>query len=313
MNHPFISVISPVYGCKSCLYELCFRLKETLEKITQDFEIILVNDVSPDGAWETIIELAQKDSRVKGINLSRNFGQHYAITAGLDNCNGEWVVVMDCDLQDQPEEILKLYNKALEGYDIVFGRRFARKDHFFKKFFSKLFYFFFSYLTDTKQDYTVANFGIFHKKVIQAILNMGDYYRVFPILIQWVGFKKTYIDVEHGYRNEGKSGYSYRQLIRLAFDMIVSFSEKPLRLGLKFGILISFVSFLMGLYYLIQYLTGKVLVPGYTSLIITIMFSTGIIISFLGLVGVYIGKVSIQVKNRPKYIVKQKINIELYS
>jgi dolichol-phosphate mannosyltransferase len=308
MTNPHISIVSPVYGCKTCLHELYFRLMETLEKITPDFEIILVNDASPDGAWDTIVELANKNKKVKGINLSRNFGQHYAITAGLDYCIGEWVVVMDCDLQDQPEEILKLYSKANEGYDIVFGRRVSRKDHFFKKSLSKFFYLVFSYLTDTKQDYTVANFGIFHKKVIQAILNMGDYFRVFPILIQWVGYKKTYIDVIHSFRSKGKSGYNYKKLIRLAFDMIISFSEKPLKLGLKFGILISCLSFLFGLYNLILFFAGKILVPGYTSLIITIMFSTGIIISFLGLVGIYIGKVSIQVKNRPKYIVTQEIN-----
>lgn len=306
-----ISVVIPVYGCSSSLRELYLRLVKTLETLTKDFEIIMVNDVSPDDDWDVIIDLCAKDKRVKGINLSRNFGQHYAITAGLDYARGEWVVVMDCDLQDQPEEIAKLYEKANDGYDIVFGRRYIRKDHFFKKTFSKVFYFLFSYLTDTKQDYTIANFGIFNKIVIQAILKMGDYFRVFPILIQWVGFKKTYIDVEHNYRIEGRSGYSIRKLTRLAFDMIVSFSEKPLRLGLKCGILLSCLSFLLGIYYLILFFSGKIGVPGYTSLIISIAFSTGIIITFLGLVGLYIGKISIQVKNRPKFIVKQKINTSL--
>ncbi len=135
-NKIHISVISPVYGCKTCLYELYFRLKETLEKITPDFEIILVNDGSPDGAWETIVELANKDKRVKGIDLSRNFGQHYAITAGLDYCKGQWVVVMDCDLQDRPEEIIKLYDKSKEGVDIVLAQRINRRDSFFKKMLS---------------------------------------------------------------------------------------------------------------------------------------------------------------------------------
>src|SRR5450759_2102429 len=140
MNKPHISIVSPVYGCKTCLYELYYRLKETLEKITPDFEIILVNDASPDGAWDIIVELANKDKRVKGIDLSRNFGQHYAITAGLDRSNGEWVVVMDCDLQDQPEEILKLYDKTKDGFDIVLAKRTNRKDSFVKKTFSMIFY-----------------------------------------------------------------------------------------------------------------------------------------------------------------------------
>src|SRR5450759_43697 len=151
MNKPHISIVSPVYGCKNCLYELYYRLKETLEKITPDFEIILVNDASPDGAWETIVELANKDKRVKGIDLSRNFGQHYAITAGIDNCNGEWVIVMDCDLQDQPEEIIKLYDKAKEGSQIVFGQRIQRNDRWLKRTWSQIFYTTLGYLTDTIQ------------------------------------------------------------------------------------------------------------------------------------------------------------------
>ncbi|HRS18823.1 MAG TPA: glycosyltransferase family 2 protein [Bacteroidales bacterium] len=146
-----ISVVTPVYGCKTCLVELYLRLKTTLEQITQDFEIIMVNDASPDGAWETIVELAARDQRVKGINLSRNFGQHYAITAGLDHAQGEWVVVMDCDLQDQPEEIVKLYAKAQEGWDIVFARRTQRQDSFTKRLFSKIFHRVFSYLSGIKQ------------------------------------------------------------------------------------------------------------------------------------------------------------------
>jgi len=304
-----ISVVIPLYKCSSFLIELNQRLNSTLKNITQEYEIIYVVDGSPEDEWGKLNGIAGNNKKVKGLLLSRNFGQHYAITAGLVYSNAEWIVVMDGDLQDKPEEIPKLYKKAQEGYDIVFGRRHDRKDNFVKKLFSRLFYFLFSYLTETKQDYTVANFGIFSKSVVKEILNMGDYFRVFPVLVQWVGFKKTYINVDHNWRLKSKSGYSYKKLIRLAFDMIISFSEKPLKLGMKFGILISIISFIVGIYYLILYLSGKIQVAGYTSLIITITFSTGIIISFLGLVGVYIGKLSMQVKNRPRYIVKQQINM----
>ena len=305
---PFISVVTPVYKCAGSIEELYSRLSLVLPRFDENYEIIFVNDGSPDDAWEKICVLGNKDKKVKGVNLSRNFGQHYAITAGLDHAQGEWVVVMDCDLQDQPEEIIKLYEKTKEGYDIVFGRRYLRKDTFFKKLFSKLFYFLFSYLTNTKQDFTVSNFGIFHKNVIKAVLDMGDYFRVFPILIQWVGFKKTLINIEHSQRTTGRSGYTYKKLFKLAFDMIVSFSEKPLKLGLKLGILVSCTSFIIGVYYLIMYLSGRILVPGYASLIITIAFSTGMIMTFLGLLGTYMGNISMQVKNRPKYIVSQKVN-----
>lgn len=305
----YISIVTPVYKTAGFIDELYLRLSETLSHISNDFEIIFVNDGSPDDSWEKITALATKDKRVIGLNLSRNFGQHYAITAGLDNAKGEWIVVMDCDLQDVPEEITNLYNKTKEGNDIVIGRRMVRNDGFFKKLFSRFFYYLFSYLTDTKQDHTVANFGIYNRDVIQAILKMGDYFRVFPIMVQWVGFKKVYIDIKHDSRISGKSGYTYHKLITLSFDMIVSFSDKLLRLGMKAGIIISLLSFLIGIAYFVLYLTGHVQVPGYTSLIISIAFSTGMIIAFLGLVGAYIGKISIQVKERPKYIIKQKINI----
>lgn len=307
-KNKLLSVISPVYKAANIVPELVSQLHNQLQLITENYEIILVNDASPDDSWPKISIECEKDSRVVGLNLSRNFGQHYAITAGLEHAKGEWIVVMDCDLQDRPDEIINLYNKAMEGYDLVLARRANRKDNYFKKLGSKLFYKLFSYLTDTTQDNTVANFGIYNKKVIESIISMGDYYRVFPILIQWVGFNKYYLNVQHSFRAEGKSSYSRMKLINLAFNMIISFSDKPLRLGLKLGVLVSFSSLLLSIYYFILYMTGRILVPGYASLVILITFSTGIIITFLGLVGSYIGKLSLQVKNRPKYIIKDKIN-----
>jgi len=304
IQNTVISVISPVYGCKACLYELYSRLKETLEKITTDFEIILVNDGSPDDAWETIIEIAQKDMRVKGINLSRNFGQHYAITAGLDYCTGEWIVVMDCDLQDQPEEILKLYNEVGKGYQIVYAQRIKRNDKWIKRIFSKLFYAVLGYLTETIQDPTIANFGIYHKKVIESIRQMGDYHRYFPTMVRWVGFKHTKIAVIHAKRENDNSSYSFKKLSRLALDIILSFSDKPLRLTVKFGFIISSLSIVFGIYNLILFFNNKILVPGYTSLIISIWFLSGLIILVLGVVGLYIGKAFDKVKDRPTYLIK---------
>jgi len=299
-------VVSPVYGCKTCLYELYFRLKETLEKISPEFEIILVNDASPDGAWDTIVELANKDKRVKGIDLSRNFGQHCAITAGLDYCTGEWVIVMDCDLQDQPEEIVNLYKEILKGYQIVYAQRFERKDRFIKRIFSKLFYAAFSYLTNTNQDPTIANFGIYHKKVIDSIRNMGDSHRYFPTMVRWVGFKHTKIKVAHAERIDGHTSYSFKMLIRLAIDNILTFSDKPLRLAVKFGFFISCLALLYGIYNLILFFDNKILVPGYTSLIISVWSLSGLIIMVLGVVGLYIGKTFDTVKNRPKYLILEK-------
>jgi len=303
--NPYISVVSPVYGCKTCLYDLYFRLKETLEKITPDFEIILVNDASPDGAWATIVELAQKDQRVKGINFSRNFGQHYAIIAGLDYCQGEWIVVIDCDLQDKPEEIVKLYNEAIGGYEIVYAQRIQRKDKMLKRVFSKLFYAILGYLTNTDQDPTIANFGIYHRKVIDSVLNMGDYHKYFPTMIRWVGYKHTKISVSHSERVDGHSSYSFNKMMKLAIDIILSFSDKPLRLAVKFGFIISSLALIFAIYNLILFFNNKILVPGYTSLIISVWFLSGLIIMILGIVGLYIGKTFDKVKGRPIYLIME--------
>ena len=305
-NSILFSVVIPVYGCKTCLYELFFRIRETLEKLTNDFEIILVNDESPDDDWDTISELAGNDKRVKGINLSRNFGQHYAITAGLEYCSGEWIVVMDCDLQDQPEEITRLYNKAREGYHIVYAQREQRKDKLLTRIYSKVFYAFLGYLTDTMQDPTIANFGIYNRNVIDSIKSMGDYQRYFPTMVRWVGFKSTKISVSHAERAEGKSGYSFNKLLKLALDVILSFSDKPLLLTIKFGFALSGLASIFALYNLVLFLDHKILVPGYTSLLLSLWFLSGLIISVLGVVGLYIGKTFDKVKNRPSYIIMEK-------
>lgn len=310
MSSTHISVVAPVYGCKTCLAELYLRLKKSLEVISTHFEIILVNDASPDNAWETIEEIAKKDPRVKGIDLSRNFGQHYAITAGIELAKGEWVIVMDCDLQDQPEEITKLYSKAQEGFDVVLARRHSRQDTFFKVFASKMFYSTLGYLTDTEQDSTIANFGIYHNKVITAICNMGDSMRYFPTMVRWVGFKQTAIDIEHASRTEGKSSYNFKRLMKLGLDVVLSFSQKPLVLTIKLGALISLFAFGAAGVFLVKYLMGDIIVMGWITLALSIWLFSGIIIMIIGIVGLYIGKTFENVKQRPRFIIKTALNFE---
>jgi polyisoprenyl-phosphate glycosyltransferase len=305
-----ISIVSPVYGSPSLIAELCQRLHSSLGEITEDYEIILVFDCSPDNGWEKICLECERDQRVKGIKLSRNFGQHYAITAGLEQASAEWIVVMDCDLQDRPEEITNLYKKAQEGYDIVFAQRAERKDSFLKKLSSKAFYAVFSYMTDTHQDARIANFGIYHSKVVLAILSMRDYIRLFPTMAQWVGFDRTAIAVEHAERGEGKSNYSWKKLFKLAFDSMIEFSDKPLRLTVKFGMSICVVTTLISFYYLWRYVHSEIPVDGYTSLILSIWFLGSITIFLLGILGIYLGKNFDQAKERPTFIVKERENCE---
>jgi glycosyltransferase involved in cell wall biosynthesis len=308
-NQILFSVVTPVFGCSTSLYELYRRLCLTLEPITPSFEIIFVNDNSPDNSWNVIGEIINKDKRVKGINLSRNFGQHYAISAGLTYARGKWIIVMDCDLQDQPEEIAKLYSKALEGYDVVYGFRNDRKDSFFKVLLSKLFYRLFGYLTNTKQDSHIANFGIYGRKVIDAVMSMNDSLRYFPTMVRWVGFNQTAVNVEHAERMEGKSSYSFVKLLRLSLDVILAFSDKPLKLTVKIGLGISFFALLSIGIVLVMYFKGNIEVLGYTSLIISIWLFSGIIIFFIGIVGLYIGKTFENVKKRPTFIISDTLNL----
>jgi len=302
-----ISIVSPVYRAEKILPILVSEINLVMERIGEDYEIILVDDRSPDNSWEVMKVLSSQNSKIKSIRLSRNFGQHSAIFAGLTKTKGDWVVVMDCDMQDQPKEIAKLYKKALEGYDIVLGQRENRKDKFLKKLTSKLFYKVFNYLSGANFDNNVANFGIYHQKTIKSILDMKDYVKFFSLFINWIGFKSVSIPIEHGEREEGKSTYSVGRLFKQAFNVIISFSDKPLRLFINFGLGISILSFILGIYYLYLAVTHRITQPGFSSLILSIWFLSGIIISCIGIVGVYLGKTFDQAKNRPTFIIDEEL------
>lgn len=304
-----ISVVSPVYKAEYLLNELVMRLHQSLSVITADYEIILVDDGSPDQSWKLIEQLCISDTRIKGIKLSRNFGQHYAITAGLDHVIGEWVIVMDCDLQDRPEEIPMLYRKVnQENFDIVLAKREERTDKLIKKITSKLFYSVLSYLTGTKQDASVANFGIYNSSVISTLQQLREPIRYFPTMVKWVGFRKAFITVEHGERFAGTTSYNWNKLFRLALDIILANSDKPIRLVVKLGLIIAFFSFVIGVVLIYQYFTNQITVAGYTSILLSIWFIGGMILSVLGLIGLYIGKIFESVKQRPIYIKAKELN-----
>lgn len=308
MENPKISFVSPVYLAEHVLDKLVDEIASIMSKLNESFEIILVDDRSPDNSWEVMKRLSSTFSEVKSIRLSRNFGQHPAIMAGLSLAKGEWIVVLDCDLQDQPKEVEKLYNKALEGFDVVLAKRAVRQDSFLKKLTSKVFSNFYGFLTNTKYDSEVANFGIYRYKVIQSILEVSDYIKFFPLFVKFVGFSSTAIEVKHGSRAEGKSAYSFAALLTLAFNTIISFSNKPLKLFVKSGMIISLFSFVAGIYTIYLSYKGEIEVLGYSSLIVSIWFLSGIIITIIGITGIYIGKIFDQTKNRPIFIIDEKHN-----
>lgn len=307
MHHepPLISVVIPVYRAEKILDELYRRLVAALSTVSSNFEIILVEDCGPDNSWQEIERLAHADARVKGLQFSRNFGQHYGITAGLDHCQGDWVVVMDCDLQDAPEEIPRLYAKAREGYDVVLALRGERQDPLLKRFTSWLFYRLFSYLADIEFDGDSGNFRIMSRQVVRNFNRMREQLRFFGGHVQWMGFPTTGIRVQHAERAEGTSTYTFAKLWKLASDTIIAYSDKPLRMAARLGLTIAAVSFVFGAYILVRSLIQSSPIPGWSSLIVSLYFIGGLIIGILGILGVYLGKTFDESKKRPLYIVRR--------
>lgn len=303
-----ISVVIPVYGCRAAIPELHRRLCESLEKISKAFEIILVDDYCPQNSWEEIQKVCEKDKRVIGIHMARNFGQIRAITAGLDKSRGDWVVVMDCDLQDRPETIPELYQKAQEGYDVVFARREGRKDSAITKFLSKCFYKVYDYFTDGTFDSSICNFSISKRKVIDYYCRMREQNRAYTMFIRWLGFKQTAIDMSADERFEGKSSYNLKRKLKMAFEIITSQSNKPLLFSVKLGFVSAFLALIYIIYLVFrEIILGDVLV-GWTSIVASIYLMGGIILCAIGVVGIYVGNIFNEAKNRPLYVIDECLN-----
>lgn len=300
---PALSIVSPVYGCRGCLEDLVDRVATAVGPRGQPFEMILVDDASPDGAWARIVELAATRPWLRGIRLTRNFGQHYAITAGIEKARGAAVVVMDCDLQDLPEEIPGLLDALGEGTEIVLAQRVDRQDHALKRFGSWAFYRILGWLTDTPYDHTTANFGAYSRKVIDTINRMPETDRFFPLLVRWTGFRIAYVSTSHGRRQQGRSGYSFRALLRLATRVAISFSDKPLRLVIKLGLTFATLAICVVGYSIYRYAVGDVAVAGFTSILASIWLVGSVILCSTGVVGLYIGRIFNNAKQRPHYLI----------
>ncbi len=302
------SVVVPVYGCKEALPELHRRLVNVLEKMGKSFEIILVDDHDPQNSWEEIARICAVDSRVRGIKLSRNFGQIRAITAGLDNCVGEWVVVMDCDLQDRPEAIPALYARAEEGFDVVFAKRVERKDSALTKFLSRAFYKVYEYFTDGTYDASLCNFSVSRRVVIENYCKMREHNRGYTMFIKWLGFKQDAIELEGDARFSGVSSYSFRKKVSMAFELITAQSNKPLRLSVNIGFAIAIAAFCFLVLSVFRRLFFQDVAAGWTSIISTIFLMGGMILAAIGVVGLYIGNIFTEVKNRPLYVIEHELN-----
>lgn len=305
-----ISVVVPVYGCRAALPELHRRLCESLIQIADTFEIILVDDCCPQKSWEVIKELCAKDKRVVGMHMSRNFGQIRAITAGLDKSKGDWVVVMDCDLQDRPESIIEMYHKAQEGYDVVFARREGRKDSAITKFLSRSFYKVYDYFTDGTFDSSICNFSISRRIVIDSYCRMREQNRAFTMFIRWLGFKQIAIDLQADERFEGESSYNFKRKINMALEIITSQSNKPLLFSVKAGFVIAALALIYIVYLVARAIIIGDTLPGWTSTIASIYLMGGLILCAIGVLGVYIGNIFNEAKGRPLYLIAECLNGE---
>ena len=309
MNASKLSVVSPVYHGENMLEELVTRISKAVAPLTSDYEIILVNDCSPDASWEEIKTLCARDAKVKGINLAHNFGQPYAITAGLSYAQGDYIAVIDCDLQNKPEDLPALFLKAMEGYDIVSARRVHRDDTFLKRMSSAVFHRIYDFLSGFSTDKAVAEFGVYSKRIVKVYCSIPEYSRSFVELIHTLGFRKTGIDVMHDHRLEGKSSYNLSRLLRLSFNAIISNSNRPLQLAVTLGFIMSLFSFLMAVYNIFAKFAGWNEVAGYTTTVFSIWFVGGLLLFMMGILGLYIGKIFDQVKGRPVFIVQDTLNI----
>ncbi len=305
MACPVLSFVVPVYGSPESLAPLCLRVKDVCAGMDVSYELILVDDRCPKNSWLTISHLAKDDPSIVGVRLSRNFGQHAAIQAGLSRVRGEWVIVMDCDLQDRPEEVPRLWAKAREGFDVVRAKRISRYDSLYRQFMSTAFYSVLSYLTDTHQNPAFSNFGIYSRKVIEVVTRWQEEAKYFPAIVSWVGFSQSTLPVEQDRRFSGRSSYTFMKLVRLGVNVIVGFSDKPLKLVMIAGFAIALLSFSMSLFILVAHLMGILTVEGWASIALSLWFLAGCLLFSLGLTGLYVGRILIEVKGRPSFIIDQ--------
>ncbi len=301
-----LTVIIPIYNEEINISILYDRLKNVISDLSVSHEFIFINDGSSDNSMKLIRELAEKDSVVRFINFSRNFGHQIAVTAGIDASKGNAVVIIDADLQDPPEIIAEMYHKMQEGFQVVYARRKTRAgESFFKKVTAKLFYRILAKITSIKIPLDTGDFRIMDRKIVDVLKDMPEQQKYLRGQIAWVGFKQTYVLYDRDERFAGETGYTYKKMIRLALDGITSFSNLPLKFATMTGFFVSGITFLLSLYALYARFISKDYVPGWTSLILAVLFIGGVQLISIGIIGEYISRLSANVRKRPLYIVDE--------
>lgn len=300
-----LSIIIPIYNEEQILPELHERLTKAALDITEDYELIFINDGSRDGSLYGLMQIAEKDPKSYYINFSRNFGHQIAVTAGIENCRGDSVVIIDGDLQDPPELIPEMYKKHKEGFEVVYARREKREgESFFKKFTAKIFYRTLRNLTSVDIPLDTGDFRLIDRKIVDCLKQMPEQNKFLRGQIAWLGFNQTAVYFNRDKRKYGKSGYPLSKMLKFAMDGVTSFSDKPLGFVTRLGFMISCLSFLVILYAVFAHFFLKQTITGWTSLIVSSMFIGGVQLISIGIIGEYISRINKNVLNRPLYIIQ---------
>ena len=301
-----ISAIIPSYNEQDNVGLMYERMTKTLSKISPDYEIIYINDCSKDQTLLRIKELAAKDTHVKYLSFSRNFGHQIAVSAGLDYCSGKAVVIIDGDLQDPPELIEQMYEKYKEGYKVVYARRTSREgETWFKKATAKIFYRLLASMTSIDIPVDVGDFRLIDQVIVKHLRNMPEKSKYIRGQISWIGYKQTFVNYHRDARIYGKTNYPLRKMLRFALDGITAFSDKPLKIASGLGIVAAIVSLLALVYALVAHFCFNSTITGWTSLILSVLFIGGVQLITIGIIGEYIARINNDVRNRPLYILEE--------
>ena len=309
MSTPLLSIVAAVYRSAPIVAPLVERIVAAVTPVTTDFEIVLVEDCGPDDSWARIVAIAAREPRVRGVRLSRNFGQHVAITAGLAQARGQHVVVMDCDLQDDPAYIPTLLAKAREGFDVVLTKKESRQHVWHRNIGARIFVTLFNVLTRHRPaDHHVGGYSLLTRKVVDAFLRVEDVQRHYLLILSWMGFRTTVVPVEHRARHAGKSSYNWSQLVMHAVAGLTSQSTLVLKISIGFGFAYCFAALLGVIYLSVSYFSHGYL-AGWASIIVLLLASTGLILLAVGILGLYIGNIFEQVRRRPLYLIQDQVNL----
>lgn len=311
MSKGLISILVPMYN-ESSVVDLFFKtMEKTLDQELADYEFICIDDGSSDDTLKKLIACTEKDSRIKIISFSRNFGKEAAMSAALDFATGDAIIPIDADLQDPPELIHQMIESWQEGFDVVLAKRSSREtDSAMKRSTARTFYRLFNAISDTPIQANVGDYRLMSRRVVEVVKQLPEKDRFMKGLFSWSGFRSKTIEFERQPRADGSTKFNYWKLWNFALNGITSFSTAPIRIGTYIGFIVSFCAFLYATYIVGRTLLYGIVVPGYASLIVITLFLGGIQLISIGLLGEYIGRIYKEVKGRPVYVVDQVIGLE---